>query len=89
MHEMLLNHWQKLGNGYLAEYADKLGLNVTQLVREIAKKVYIDCINQDIASGIYGGVVSAPALFINGARYRDALEIDSLLAAIATTRDSS
>ncbi|MEP1061292.1 hypothetical protein NDI38_22940 [Stenomitos frigidus AS-A4] len=51
MHEMLLNHWQKLGDDYLAEYADKLGLNVTQFEREIARKVYIDCIHQDIASG--------------------------------------
>jgi protein-disulfide isomerase len=83
MHEMLLKHQQKLGDGYLAEYADKLGLDVTQFLRDIAQKVYIDRINQDISSGIKSGVVSTPALFINSVRYRDALELEPLLAALA------
>lgn len=82
MHEMLLKHQQKMGDGYLAEYADKLGLDVTRFIRAIAQKVYVDQINQDIASGINSGVASTPALFINGVRYVDALEFEPLLAAI-------
>jgi protein-disulfide isomerase len=82
MHEMLLKHQQELGDGDLAEYADNLGLDVTQFIRDIARKVYVDRINQDIASGIDSGVVSTPALFINGVRYRNALEFESLLVAI-------
>lgn len=82
MHEMLLKHQQDLEDGYLAEYADNLGLDVTQFIRDIAQKVYVDRINQDIASGIDSGVVSTPALFINGVRYRDALELEPLLVAI-------
>ncbi len=82
MHEMLLKHQQELEDGYLAEYADNLGLDVTQFIREIAQKVYVDRINQDIASGIDSGVVSSPALFINGVRYRDAFELEPLLEAI-------
>ncbi|MBR8833481.1 MAG: DsbA family protein [Stigonema ocellatum SAG 48.90 = DSM 106950] len=83
MHEMLLKHQQELGDGYLAEYADNLGLDVTQFIRDIAQKVYVNHINQDIASGIDSGVVSTPALFINGVRYIDALELEPLLVAIA------
>ncbi|MBE9230067.1 DsbA family protein [Phormidium sp. LEGE 05292] len=83
MHEMLLQHQQELGDGYLAEYADNLGLDVTQFLRDIAQKVYVDRINQDIASGVDSGVVSTPALFINGVRYVDALEFEPLLVAIA------
>ena len=82
MHEMLLKHQQQLEDGYLAEYADNLGLDVTQFIRDIAQKVHVDRINQDIASGIDSGVVSTPALFINGVRYRDALELEPLLVAI-------
>ncbi|MHC5746363.1 MAG: DsbA family protein [Nostoc sp.] len=82
MHEMLLKHQQELEDGYLAEYADNLGLDVTQFIRDIAQKVYVDRINQDIASGMDSGVVSTPALFINGVRYRDALELEPLLVAI-------
>ncbi|MEH2304062.1 DsbA family protein [Nostoc sp.] len=82
MHEMLLKHQQELEDGYLAEYADNLGLDVTQFIRDIAQKVYVDRINQDITSGMESGVVSTPALFINGVRYRDALELEPLLVAI-------
>lgn len=82
MHEMLLKHQQELEDGYLAEYADNLGLDVTQFIRDIAQKVHVDRINQDIASGMDSGVVSTPALFINGVRYRDALELEPLLVAI-------
>lgn len=83
MHEMLLKHQQELGDGYLAEYADRLGLDVTQFIRDIAQKVYVDHINQDIAGGMDSGVVSTPALFINGVRYVNALEFEPLLAALA------
>ncbi|MFN6487382.1 MULTISPECIES: DsbA family protein [unclassified Nostoc] len=82
MHEMLLKHQQELEDGYLAEYADNLGLDVTQFIRDIAQKVHVDRINQDIASGMDSGVVSTPALFINGVRYKDALELEPLLVAI-------
>ena len=82
MHEMLLKHQQELEDGYLAEYADNLELDVTQFIRDIAQKVHVDRINQDIASGMDSGVVSTPALFINGVRYRDALELEPLLVAI-------
>lgn len=82
MHEMLLKHQQELGDGYLAEYADSLGLDVTQFVRDIARKVHVDRINQDIASGTQSGGISTPILFINGVRYKNALTLESLLIAI-------
>ncbi|MBD2249562.1 thioredoxin domain-containing protein, partial [Nostoc sp. FACHB-888] len=69
MYEILLEHQRELGNGYLAEYADRLGLNVPQFLRDIARGTYLDRINQDIESGIRSGVTHAPALFINNIRY--------------------
>jgi protein-disulfide isomerase len=36
MHELLLKYQQDLGDGYLAEYAGNLGLDVTQFIRDIA-----------------------------------------------------
>ncbi len=63
MHEMLFSHQQELGNGYLVEYANNLGLDISQFLQDISKKVYIDRINEDIQSGLYSGVTAAPALF--------------------------
>ena len=82
MYEILLEHQQELGNGYLAEYADRLGLNVPQFLRDIARGTYLDRINQDIESGIRSGVTHAPALFINNLRYTGGWTITELTTAI-------
>lgn len=82
MHDMLFTHSQELGNGYLVEYANRLGLDICQFLQDLSKQVHVDRINQDIQSGIQSGVTAAPALFINGIRYRDRWTIEQIIAAI-------
>jgi protein-disulfide isomerase len=82
MHDMLFDHQQALGNGYLVEYADRLGLDIPQFLQEMTRQVHVDRINQDIESGSQSGVNTAPAMFINRVRYRDRWDIESLIAAI-------
>jgi protein-disulfide isomerase len=84
MHEMLFAHQQKLENGYLVEYANNLGLDISQFLQDIFKKVYVNAVNEDIQSGLHSGVTSAPALFINGIRYSHRWNIEQLMAAIVT-----
>ncbi|HEY9643676.1 MAG TPA: DsbA family protein [Coleofasciculaceae cyanobacterium] len=84
MHDMLFIHQQELGNGYLVEYANHLGLNIPQFLQDITKQVYVNRINEDIESGLRSGVEAAPALFINGSRYSNHWNIEQLMAAIAT-----
>ncbi|BAZ70918.1 hypothetical protein NIES4106_57150 (plasmid) [Fischerella sp. NIES-4106] len=87
MHEMLFTHQQELGNGYLVEYANNLGLNISQFLQDISKKVYIDRINEDIQSGLNSGVTAAPALFINGIRYNNRWTVEQIMAAIVAAND--
>ncbi|WP_265276550.1 DsbA family protein [Nostoc sp. KVJ3] len=87
MHEMLFDHQQELGNGYLVEYANNLGLDISQFLQDISKKVYIDRINEDIESGLHSGVTSAPALFINGIRYSNRWTVKQIMAAIVAAND--
>jgi protein-disulfide isomerase len=82
MSEILWERHQELGDGYLVEYANYLGLDVVQFLRDVARGVYLDRINEDIASGRCSGVTSTPALFINGIRYRGTLNLEPLLAAM-------
>jgi protein-disulfide isomerase len=82
MHDSLFDHHQELGNGYLIEYADRLGLDISQFLKELSKQVHIDRINADIDSGIRSGVTDAPALFINNIRYTGRWKITELMAAI-------
>jgi protein-disulfide isomerase len=89
MVDLLFAHQQALGNGYLVEYANELGLDIPRFLRDIARKEFVDRINQDVASGIQSGVTATPALFINGERYQDAVEFEPLYAAIIKARKLS
>ena len=86
MHEMLFNFQQALGDGYLVEYANHLGLNIRQFLQALSRGAYIDRINQDIESGIQSGVTVAPALFINGIRYTASWNVEQLIAAIVSDK---
>ena len=84
MHDILFTHQQKLGNDYLVEYANNLGLDIPQFLQDISRQVHIARINQDIESGLHSGVTAAPALFINGIRYTNRWDIEQLMTAIVT-----
>jgi protein-disulfide isomerase len=84
MHDMLFTHQEALDDGYLVEYANHLGLDICQFLQDLSKQVHVDCIHQDIKSGLESGVTTAPALFINGTRYRDRWNIEQLMTAIIT-----
>jgi protein-disulfide isomerase len=85
MHDILFTHQQALGNDYLVEYANNLGLDIPQFLQDISNQVHIARIDQDIKSGLHSGVTAAPALFINGIRYTSRWNIEQLMAAIVTT----
>jgi protein-disulfide isomerase len=82
MHESLFIHQQALGNGFLVEYANNLGLDIPTFLQDISKQVHVARVNEDVASGLQSGVLAAPALFINEIRYCDRWNMAQLMAAI-------
>lgn len=82
MHEMLFIYQQALENGYLVEYANRLGLDIPQFLQDLSKGVYVDYIITHIQGGYRSGIEVAPALFVNGIRYRERWTIEQLVAAI-------
>ncbi len=82
MNDTLFAHQQKLENGYLVEYANNLGLDIPQFLKELSKQVQIDRINEDIEGGCKSGVTTAPALFINNIRYTGRWKMTELMTAI-------
>ena len=82
MSDTLFDHQQRLENGYLVEYANDLGLDIPQFLKEWFKQVHVDRINEDIEGGIHSGVTTAPALFINGIRYTERWNTTELMAAL-------
>ena len=84
MHDTLFIHQQQLEDGYLVEYANDLGLDIPQFLKELSKQVHVARINEEIEGGIHSGVTTAPALFINNIRYTGRWNIKQLMAAIVT-----
>jgi protein-disulfide isomerase len=84
MHDTLFAHHQRLEDGYLVEYANDLGLDIPQFLKDLSKQAHIDRIHEDIESGCKTGITAAPALFINNIRYTGRWKITELMAAIVT-----
>jgi protein-disulfide isomerase len=87
MSDTLFDHQQRLENGYLVEYANDLGLDIPQFLKELSEQVHVDRINEDIEGGIQSGVTTAPALFINGIRYTERWNMTELMAAMIAASD--
>ncbi|MDF5719492.1 MAG: DsbA family protein [Rhizonema sp. PD37] len=87
MHEMLFIHQQELENGYLVEYANRLGLDISRFLQDLSRGTYVDHINMDIEGGLQSGVEAAPALFINGIRYLDRWTVEQIMAAIVAANN--
>ena len=82
MHDTLFAHQHNLENGYLVEYANDLGLDIPQFLKDLPKQVHVDRIHEDIESGLHSGVTAAPALFINNTRYAGRWKMTELMTAI-------
>lgn len=82
MHGMLSSHEGALNNGHLVEYANALGLDITQLLRDMADHVHAGRLREDLESGMQSGVHGTPTFFINGVRHDPPWDAETLLAAI-------
>ncbi len=82
MHNLLFEHQSALNDGHLLEYANEIQLDIDRFLRNMTDHVHAERITQNIQGGMQSGVSSAPALFVNGVRYRDAWDTERLLAAI-------
>jgi protein-disulfide isomerase len=82
MHDTLFIHQQQLEDGYLVEYANDLGLDISQFLKDLSKQVHVARINEEIEGGIHSGVTTAPALFINNIRYTGRWNTTQLMTAI-------
>lgn len=87
MHDILFDRQSALEDADWLEYANFIGLDVFQFLRDLSRRTYGDRINQDIESGLRSSVTQTPTLIINGIRYTDAWKIKTLLRAIIRARN--
>jgi Na+/H+ antiporter NhaA len=82
MHDLLLDHQSELRPNDLFAYAERLGLDVDALRRDIQTKSGWDHIATDMEGADLSGVAGTPSFFINGRRHDGAYDLDSLTEAI-------
>jgi protein-disulfide isomerase len=89
MHDCLYEHQEKLDDNHLRQYALELGIDVTRFDDEMARHVHVSRVREDFMSGIDSGVNGTPTFYINGIRYDDSWDEETLLAAIKQTLANS
>jgi protein-disulfide isomerase len=82
MHDMLFEHQQALLDRHLVSYAAAIGLDAAAFADELRAHTYKGRVREDFLSGVRSGVNGTPTFFINGVRFDDSWDPDTLTAAL-------
>jgi Na+/H+ antiporter NhaA len=86
MHDQLLDHQGALTASDLIRYAEELGLDTEQFIRDLSTGAGGAKIAADIDSADLSGVSGTPTFFINGKRHQGAFDIGTLSEAVRMAR---
>ena len=79
MHDYLYEHQQALDEEHLEKYAAKVGLDLGRFNNDMSTHAHAGRIREDFLSGIHSGVNGTPTFYINGIRYNDSWDLETLL----------
>jgi protein-disulfide isomerase len=82
MHDTLFEHQRALDDRHLIAYATAVGLDAATFERELRAHVHKARVREDFISGVRSGVNGTPTFFINGARFDDSWDPDTLTDAL-------
>jgi diadenylate cyclase len=82
MHDLLYDNQGELGDEDLRRYAAELGLDLRRFEEDLANDDHAWRIEEDRLGGERAGIGGTPALFVNGVRYSDSMDLDGLLAVV-------
>src|SRR5258708_39394300 len=78
MHTLLFERQQALRTKDLIRYAEELTLDVEQFRNELKNETHSERVRADFLAGVQNGVYGTPGLFLNGVRYDDEWDKESL-----------
>jgi protein-disulfide isomerase len=82
MHEALFENQAALADADLIRYAQARGLDAARVERELVSGAHEQRVREQFRSGVRSGVNGTPTFFINGNRYDDPWDADTLLEAL-------
>jgi protein-disulfide isomerase len=68
----------------LEKYASNLGLDLVKFKKDMIKHTYADRIRQDFLSGVHSGVNGTPTFYIDGIRYNNSWDLETLLETLGS-----
>lgn len=86
MHDALFEHQHALDDRHLVGYAAALGIDSRTFEHELTARTYKARVREDFMSGVRSGVNGTPTFFINGVRFDDSWDPDTLMAALHAAR---
>ena len=91
MHDLLFEHQGALDDRHLVGYAAAIGLDRAVFEREFLAHAHRARVREDFMSGVRSGVNGTPTFFIEGVRFDDSWDPDTLTEALtaASTRHRS
>jgi protein-disulfide isomerase len=84
MHDILYEHQQALEDEDLEGYAGLLKLDKHKFQSDLYNHSFANRVREDFLSGIRSRVNGTPTFYINGRRYNDSLDGESLTASLRT-----
>jgi len=82
MHDMIFEHQDALRDEDLREYAQALGLDMSQFIKDMKSAEIAKRVQEDFMNGVRSGVNGTPTFYINGIRYDDSYDYDTLKKAL-------
>jgi formate-nitrite transporter family protein len=79
MHDMLYENQHALEDDALVAYAADLGLDTERFQHDLSRHVFRERVREDFLSGLRSGVNGTPTFYINGVRYEESWDFDTLL----------
>jgi protein-disulfide isomerase len=79
MHDAIFEHQNDLSDNVLIKLAKKVGIDVEQFENDFDRPATQDKVETDFESGVRSGVSGTPAFFINGKKYNDSWDEETLL----------
>ena len=89
MHDMLFERQQALDDPHLLRYAAAVGLDAAVAGKELRAHTYKARVREDFVSGVRSGVNGTPTFFINGVRFDDSWDADTLTHALTAAATHS
>jgi protein-disulfide isomerase len=86
MHDLIFEYQSRLSPPTLLHHAKTLGLDMKRFEKDIQDPALFEKVEADFESGMVSGVNGTPSFFINGAKYNDSYDFESISEAIAAVK---